>query len=248
MDQRSVARRYGWYLGLLAGVFAALQVLISTTAALADAGNLLGAQRGLSNGTADPRFLLGPLMPPVVATYGAMLVSGAIMLYLARQAGWLAAYVSGRRDAGTIAGSWVALVSGGIWVVLSILVVLRVHADGSITGLFTSNPTGPLQLGELPGLLVQELAAGMIGWGLGSMMGQSGAANAPLSPSSPGRRPGSEWSPHAGDAPPDWSAPSPRWPETPTDTIPYDPWPPQAGAPTGPRQGYYQGGDLASPN
>jgi hypothetical protein len=247
MDQRSAARRYGWFLGALAGVFAALQVLISTSAALADAGNLLGAQHGLSDGTADPQFLFGPLMPPVVATYLAMLLAGAIMLYLARQAGWLAAYVSGRREAGMSAGGLVALISGGIWVALSILVVFRVHADGTITGLFTSNPTGPLQPLELPGLLVQELAAVLIGWGLGSMMGQSGAANAPLSPASPGRRPGTDWLPQGGAVSSAWHMP-PQNPEPPTGTVPYALWPPEVAAPTGPRQTRLEDGDLPSPN
>jgi len=245
MDQRSAVRRYGGYLGVLAGVFAALQVLISTTAALADAGNLTGAQLGLSSGTAAPQYLFDPLLPPVVASYLAMMVTGAIMLYLAHQAGWLAASVSGRREAGMSAGGRVAVVSGAIWIVLSVLVVLRTHADGTVTGLFTSNPAGPLQPVELPGLLIQELAAGLIGWGLGSLMGQMGAAGAArtaIPPAAPWRRPvDSRQGPQYG------MDPTSTWPTTPPSTpspsngAPYGAWP-EASAPTGPRQAYLDGG------
>jgi hypothetical protein len=249
MILHSPARRYGWYLGIIAGVFAALQILISTTAALADAGNLISAQQGLSDGTAVPQFLIGPLLPPVVASYLGMMATGAVMLYLARTAGRLAAYVSGRRESGMIAGGWVALVSGLIWIVLSTMVVIRTHADGTATGLFTSNPTGPLQPVELIGLLAQEIAAGLIGWGLGSLAGQMGAADAPI-PSPVVRRPGRPAS-TTGDAPM-WPPSLPPSTPQPSDPLsPYGAWPFPAGepsVPSVPRQAYRDGGGPVSMN
>jgi hypothetical protein len=241
IDQRSAARRYGWYLGIIAGVFAALQVLISTTAALADAGNMLSAQQGLSDGTAVPQFLLGPLLPPVVAAYASMMLTGAIMLYLARKAGELATYVSGRRELGMVAGGWVALISAFIWIGLSMIVALRAHADGTITGLFTSNPVGRLQPVELVGLLVQEIAAALIGWGLGSLVGQLGAARASQTLA---RQPVRGASVQGSGQPP-----SPSRGGQPTDGLsPYSVWPPMAGAPTSPRQTYRDEDDPTALN
>lgn len=239
MDQHTAARHYGWSLGVAAGLFAALQVLVSTTAARANWGSLDSAQRGLADGTAVPQFLIGPLLPTLVATYLASILSGAIMLYLARRAGWLAAYVSGRREAGLVAGGWVALVSALIWIALSVVVVLLTHTDGSVTGLFTSNPTGPLRPFELPGLLLQQLGAGLIGWGLGSLMGQIGGARAPMPRAMPTPSIGSAWPPSA-------SGPMPPWPSQPPSTAGL--WSPPSGFVPPHRSSHGEGEDSASMN
>jgi hypothetical protein len=241
MDQRTAARHYGQAIGLAAGLFAALQVLISTTAARANWGNLDSAQRALADGTAVPQFLIGPLLPTLVATYLASILSGAIMVYLARRAGWLAAYVSGRREAGLVAGGWVALVSALIWIALSVVVVALTHADGSVTGLFTSNPTGPLRPLEIPGLLIQQLGAGLIGWGLGSLFGQMGGDRAPMPramPLPPTSPLGSGW-PLAAGGPP-------RWPDQPPSSAGH--WPSPADFPASHLPPRSDGSDPASIN
>jgi hypothetical protein len=254
MDQRAAARRYGWYLGAVAGGFAAVQLLVSIVAALANAGNILSAQRALENGTADPDFLVSPLLPTVVASYLGMIVTGAIMLYLARRAGQLAAYVSGRREAGVIAGGWVALISGLIWIVLSMVLILLVHADGTLTGILTSNPGGPLQPFELTGLLVQELGAGLIGWGLGSLLGQRGADSVPL-PHAPAQRPSvgapsaTPWhpmEPMEWQRPPQTPAVQPGWPASPAESP--QAWPPVASHPITTPRSNGDDGDPASMN
>ncbi|MBF6591522.1 MAG: hypothetical protein IVW57_13480 [Ktedonobacterales bacterium] len=246
MDLRSVARRYGWAFGGIAGIFALAQVFVSAAAALANWGTIGSAQRALANGTANPQFIFGPLVPTLVATYLAMILTGAIMLALCWRAGRFAAYVTGRIEAGMVAGGWVALVSGLIWIVLTIVVTLVAHADGTVTGLFTANPSGPLRPLELPGLLVQEFGAGLIGWGLGSLAGLRGAESAPLPPPAlPPIAPRMDMPGMSGlpRAPGQAGA----WPLSPPPP-PYTPRP----APSGERPGYlpprHDGGDAPSMN
>lgn len=177
MAQRSAAWRYGWRLGLVAAGFAALQVLVMVDAGRATETPIKTLQFSLSNITYPGSTIL-PLVIMILATYLSMALSGLAMLWFAARAGQLAAAVSGQRGDGGLAGMWVALVSGVLWLAVSLLVVGLVHVDGTVTGAFTANPVGPLRPAELIALAIQELFLALLGLGLGALAGSRGAAHA----------------------------------------------------------------------
>ena len=109
-----------------------------------------------------------------------MIVTGAVCLVLCWYAGRLTAYVNGRRGGGAGAGFRVALLSGAIWMVFSIIISLLLHADGTITGVVASTHDGSALPAQLAGLLIQQLILGAIGLGLGAWAGAIGSNSAPL--------------------------------------------------------------------
>ncbi|HEU5346967.1 MAG TPA: hypothetical protein VFU63_00005, partial [Ktedonobacterales bacterium] len=182
MNNRLVAS-FGWNLGILSGVFAALQVLISASTARANFASITSMRWALSRletGGGNPIPLLGSLAGVVLVTYAAMFVTGAIGLGLCWYAGRLTAYVRGQRVGGAGAGFRVALLSGIIWIVFSIIISLLFHADGTVTGVLASTPDGSSLGAQLGGLLIQEVVLGAIGLGLGAWAGYLGSGSAPL--------------------------------------------------------------------
>lgn len=173
MAQRSAAWRYGWRLGLAAAGFAALQVLVMVSAGHAAAAQINTLQLAFLN-TTDPESVLGALLIMVVLSYLAMVLTGVVMLYLAYQAGRLAASVSGRTGDGAMAGLWVAVVSGAVWLVLSLVVVAITHTDGTLSGAFTAHPAGALRTSEVVLLGAQEVLLALVGLGLGAALGARG--------------------------------------------------------------------------
>ncbi len=187
MNNRPAAQSIGWNLGILSGVFAALQVLISAATARANIATIESMRWSLarlSTGGGNPLPLLGSLAGVVVVTYAAMIVTGAISLGLSWYAGRLTAYVRGRREGGAGAGFRVALLSGSIWIVFSIIISLLLHADGTITGVIASTSDGSGLAGQLAGLLIQEIILAAIGLGLGAWAGHLGAGSASIEPES----------------------------------------------------------------
>lgn len=183
MNNRSAAQSYGWNFGILSGLFAILQVLISASAARGNIyliESLRLALDRLSTGGGNPVPLIGSLAVVVLITYGSIIVTGAISLVLSWNAGRLTAYVTGDRSSGAGAGFRVALLSGGIWIVFTILISLLWHSDGTITGVLASSQDGSHQGSQLIGLLFQELILAAIGLGLGAWAGHAGAGRAPL--------------------------------------------------------------------
>ncbi len=183
MSNRREARSIGWNLGIVSGLFAALQVLISASAARANIATIESmrwALARLESGGGNPIPLLGLLVPVALITYGAMIVTGAVCLVLCWYAGRLTAYVNGRRGGGAGAGFRVALLSGGIWIAFSIVISLLLHADGTITGVVASTHDGSALPAQLAGLLIQQLIFGAIGLGLGAWAGAIGSNSAPL--------------------------------------------------------------------
>jgi hypothetical protein len=185
MNEHATARHYGRLLGLLSGLFALLQVLISVSSVKSNALTVAGLQSAVNstvNGTpTDPLNLLGDLVPVLVITYLSAAVAGAIMMGFAWYAGRLTALTIGRREFGGIAGFWTALWFGGAWLALAAGATSVAHADGTISGLFFSTP-GPSQLGtELILLLLQNGFAALCGLGLGALAGFIGARGAPIS-------------------------------------------------------------------
>ncbi|MGE5333077.1 MAG: hypothetical protein ACM3N4_00120 [Nitrososphaerota archaeon] len=190
MNNRSAVQSFSWNLGILSGVFAALQVLISAATARANTSSISSMRWVLSrldSGGGNPYPLIGSLVTVVLVTYAAMVVTGAISLGLCWYAGRITAYVQGRREGGAGAGFRVALLSGTIWIAFSIVISLLLHADGTVTGVLASTPDGSALGVQLSGLLVQELVLGAIGLGLGAWAGHigSGSASLPDEPSMP---------------------------------------------------------------
>lgn len=183
MNNRPAVQSFGWNLGILSGVFAALQVLISAATARANISSISSMRWALSrldSGGGNPYPLIGSLGSVVLVTYAAMVVTGAISLGLCWYAGRLTAYVQGRRVGGAGAGFRVALLSGTIWIGFSIIISLLLHADGTVTGVLASTPDGSALGVQLSGLLIQELVLGAIGLGLGAWAGYIGSGSAPL--------------------------------------------------------------------
>ncbi|HEU4782882.1 MAG TPA: hypothetical protein VFS83_06055 [Ktedonobacterales bacterium] len=183
MNNGPEARSIGWNLGIVSGLFAALQVLISASAARANIATIESMRWSLArleSGGGNPLPLLGLLVPVVLITYGAMIVTGAACLVLCWYAGRLTAYVNGRRGGVAGAGFRVALLSGLIWMAFSVIISLLLHADGTITGVVASTHDGSALPAQLAGLLIQQLIFGAIGLGLGAWAGAIGSNSAPL--------------------------------------------------------------------
>ena len=183
MNNRPAARSYGWNLGILSGLFAALQVLISASAARANIFTIESMRWALSRlqtGGGNPLPLLRPLGAVVLVSYGAMVVTGVASLCLSWYAGRLTAYVHGRRTGGAGAGFRVALLSGLIWMAFTVIISLLLHSDGTITGVVASTSDGSAIAPQLIGVLIQELILAAIGLGLGAWAGYIGSGSAPL--------------------------------------------------------------------
>ena len=188
MNNRAEARSIGWNLGIVSGLFATLQVLISASAARANIATIESMRWSLArldSGGGNPVPLIGLLVPVVLVAYGSMIVTGAICLVICWHAGRLTAYVNGRRGGGAGAGFRVALLSGIIWIVFAIIISLLLHADGTITGVVASTPDGSALPAQLAGLLIQQLIFGAIGLGLGAWAGALGSNRAPLPEATP---------------------------------------------------------------
>ena len=184
MREHAAARHYGRLLGLLSGLFALLQVLVSVSSAKANALTMAGVQQAFDNTAAgtptNPLNLLADLVPVLLITYLATVITGAVMMGFAWYAGRLTALTIGRRSFGGAAGFWVALWSGALWLGLSLVATLITHADGTLTGVLTSSPGTSRLAIELILLLVQNGVAALCGLGLGALAGYIGAKGAPV--------------------------------------------------------------------
>jgi hypothetical protein len=188
MNNRPAARSVGWNLGILSGLFAVVQVMISTAAARANIDTIASmrwALARLETGGGNPLPLIDSLATVVLITYAAMIITGAISLILSWHAGRLTAYMRGNRSGGAGAGFRVALLSGGIWIGFSIIISLLLHGDGTITGILASTPDGSALPAQLGGLLLQEAIFAAIGLGLGAWAGHLGAGSARLAETPP---------------------------------------------------------------
>lgn len=182
MNNRPAALSFGWNLGILSGLFAALQVLISASSARANIASIESmrwALARLQTGGGNPTPLIGSLAPTVLITYASMIVTGAICLGLCWYAGRLTAYVNGNRG-GAGAGFQVALLSGIIWIAFGVVISLLLHSDGTITGVVASTHDGSSLNFQLGGLLIQQIIFASIGLGLGAWAGALGSRSAPL--------------------------------------------------------------------
>jgi hypothetical protein len=184
MSDGAIARYYGRNLGLMAGLFAFLQVLVSISSARANLLLMRATQDVITNITNNiaqtPLNLLADLVPTLVATYAAMLITGVIMLGFAFYAGRITAQEIGRHTSAS-AGFWVALISGTIWLATSLLGAIILRADGTISGILTSGANDRL-VAQVVWLLVQEAPLALLGLGLGALAGLIGAHTAKIAP------------------------------------------------------------------
>jgi hypothetical protein len=184
MSDGAIARYYGRNLGMIAGLFAFLQVLVSVSSARANLLLMHATQGVITNITNNivqsPLNLLSDLAPTLIATYAAMFITGVIMLGFAFRAGRVTAQEISRHS-GALAGFWVALISGTIWIVVSLLGAIILRADGTISGLLTSGADDRL-VPQVVWLLIQELPLALLGLGFGALAGLIGAATAKITP------------------------------------------------------------------
>ncbi|HEY7094030.1 MAG TPA: hypothetical protein VH393_12660 [Ktedonobacterales bacterium] len=182
MSDGAIARYYGRNLGMIAGLFAFLQVLVSVSSARANLLLMHATQGVITNITNNivqsPLNLLSDLVPTLIATYAAMFITGVIMLGFAFRAGRATAQEVGRHT-GALAGFWVALISGTIWIVVSLLGAIILRADGTISGVLTSGANDRL-VPQVVWLLIQELPLALLGLGFGALAGLIGAATAKI--------------------------------------------------------------------
>lgn len=206
-----LARRYGVRIGLTTAIFAAAQVLVSI-AAYHDNVPLVQTMRLNFAAIADSSqvapltlflyFLATFFSAPVVATYLSGIVAGIIMICYAFYAGRLTAQGLGRRAYGATAGYGTALVTGGIWVLLSALGVVLLRMDGTYSGMYYSSRAGFL-VPQLLWVLAQTIAPALLGLGLGALAGLLGASTANLSMPA--------WQPPVTPQYPYWQQPAPSW-------------------------------------
>jgi hypothetical protein len=215
MSERATAWRYALPLGVLGGLFALVQVLVSVLAALANSTALrtmhqilVGFQQGSPS---DPTVLAGDLTRMVLVTYTASLVTGFICLGFCWYAGRLTAFVLGWHAAGALAGFLVMLISSTSWIAASVAATLIARADGTLSGVFTSAFAGGDLTVELIALLAQELLAVLVGFGLAAIAGKLGEVSAPISPP----RPAPQAAPPRDAAPPGVLPAAPAWPAYP---------------------------------
>lgn len=178
-------RRLALWFGLVNGVFAVLQVAVSSWAALINQGVYVSFFYGVNGVGFNNDALTAWLLPIFTAAYGTCLLGFIASLVLCWHAGRAAAWATGRRGAGGEVGALVALYGSVIWIVASVAAVLIIHTDGTVAAL-AGVLTAP---GKQPGinpateivvLLAQEIVAGLLAVGLGALAGRIGAAAARL--------------------------------------------------------------------
>jgi hypothetical protein len=184
MSEQNAPRAYGVRVGLVSGLFAIGQVLLSVAAARGAEAPLRAIQQTFDilsgGGLADPTLLAPSLLPMLLSTYLSILVGGLLTLWFAARAGRLAAIAQGRRAGGAAAGMWVWLVSTGIWLLASIIATVITNSDGTVSGVFFGTFSSAQLPQELIFLLLQEIVAALVCLGFCALTGAQGARNAPV--------------------------------------------------------------------
>lgn len=215
-------RRLALTFGLINGLFAALQVAVSSWAAVINQGVSASLYYGVNGVGLNPSIIASWLAPMLIAAYGTCLLGFIASLWLCWQAGRAAALATGRRGAGAQAGTLVSLLGSASWIVLSVLAALVLHTDATVAGLagiVTAAPgrVGPNPPTEIVVLLVQLIAAALFALGFGALAGRIGAGAAHLPPAPP-----------TSAARMGYPAPIPPYGFWPPPTPPYGPYSPAA--------------------
>lgn len=184
MSEQNAPRAYGVRVGLVSGLFAIGQVLLSVAAARGSEAPLRAIQQTFDvlsgGGLADPTLLAPALLPMLLSTYLSILVGGLLTLWFAARAGRLTAIAQGRRAGGAAAGMWVWLVSTGIWLLASVVATVITNSDGTVSGVFFGTFSSATLSQELIFLLLQEIVAALVCLGFCALTGAQGARNAPV--------------------------------------------------------------------
>lgn len=199
--QRAVARRIGRQLGVAAAVFALLAAFISGSSSDANWQGTLTVQRALVDLAGNGGALLVPpllaLAPMLLSTYLAELLTFLVALALCQYAGRLAAETHRDGDMGSVAGAWVMLISGAIWLVITIVLALFTQLDGtfawflatiaellisnsvSAAHVYVSAPDAGFVALHTLALLIQNGLGFGFALGAGSLAGRRGATRPP---------------------------------------------------------------------
>lgn len=187
--------RYGLVLGLLNGLFGILQVITSSSAALENHATVSSFYYGVNGTGFDVTIMAQWLAPMLSAAYGSCLLAFVASMWLCWHAGRASATAAGYSSGASVAGLLASVIGSGIWIAASVVAVLLLHTDGTITGVLTTTPDNAAthQTGQLIGLLGQEVVAAAIALGFGAIAGAIGGraarvpsrmllARAPLAP------------------------------------------------------------------
>ena len=172
-------RRYGLIFGLLNGLFATLQVALSSSAALENHSAISSLYYGFKNQALDPSVAVAWLAPILVSAYGSCLVAFGFGMWLCWQAGRATALAAGRDAGGASAGMLTSLIGSGVWIAASVAAVLVLRTDGTASGILATTPDRSAANlgGELAGLLTQEVVGGLVALGFGAVAGRIGAGS-----------------------------------------------------------------------
>lgn len=185
MKEPNAPRIYGVRVGLVAAVFSIAQALVLYGAALGGYAGVHAIQQAINiinsiGPVVDVGLLLPAVLPMLIISYGSMIVAGVVTALLARQAGRVAAIRTGRHSGGARAGMWVWLISSVVWIAASVIVVALAHMDGTVSGIFTGTGKPEFTGQEILFLVIQEIAAALVGLGVCALSGARGAASATL--------------------------------------------------------------------
>jgi|GEM_PF-1929361 type IV secretory pathway TrbD component len=192
-------RNYTRVLGLTAGMFSLLHVLIAGSAAVSARPAIITLQRSLidyaQGGGVSIDQLSDPLLRLFVVTYLSALISMLITLGFCWYAGRVAKENTGEARAAGRAGATVALISGVVWFIVGIPAILFIHADGTVSWLvatvgvilaapkapplsavYMTSPGGQFLLIQFAALLLQLIPCLLIVLGLGWVAGRIGGA------------------------------------------------------------------------
>jgi hypothetical protein len=177
--EAKAVRRNGLIFGLLNGLFATLQVALSSSAALENHAAISSLYYGFKNQALDPSVALAWLTPILASAYGSCLVAFGFGMWLCWQAGRATALAAGRDVGGASAGMLTSLIGSGVWIAASVAAALVLRTDGTVSGLLATTPDrSAANLGaELAGLLTQEVVGGLVGLGFGAVAGRIGAGS-----------------------------------------------------------------------
>ncbi|MEO7003303.1 MAG: hypothetical protein ABI068_15930 [Ktedonobacterales bacterium] len=193
MNERKAAGYYGRMVGLVAGLFAVVQVLIAHAAVQGEQGAYdsyqLAIARFSHSQPTDFTLFIPNMLNILIVTYAAMLFCGFITVVLSWYAGRLAAQAIGRHARGASAGTAVWWVSSLIWLVASIAGVFITHTDGTIASMLApliswlaNNASADTYFlpWTLALLVVQIILASLFCWWVCAVAGYMGASSAPL--------------------------------------------------------------------
>ena len=197
-EQRAVARFYGRQLGIAAAALSLIAALVSISAASNNWQEIITVQRALIDlANQGDALLIPPLLalaPMLFVTYLVEVLTFLATLALCHYAGRVAAGFHRDADMGSVAGAWVVLVGGGVWLTITAFFTLFTQLDGTFAWFFAtiadvllsssssavhvyvSNPDGGFIALHLLILLIQNGLGMGFAVGVGSLIGRRGAS------------------------------------------------------------------------